>query len=214
VTLEQGPQVVEYNLQVPVGEVDFEGRTSRIKDSLMHDLPLVVWVSRDITEKVQAEQRQKDLEKELVQAHKMEAVSVTAGGVDHDLNNLPPGASKQTIEAEIAEKQMADSEMSLTSNDGAKILVVDDFEDQRQVLKDALELSGHKVSMAQSGGVALETIKRQPFDLVFLDMKMGDGMDGIETFEKMKEVKPSLKTVILTGQSESTRLKQALAEGG
>jgi CheY-like chemotaxis protein len=214
VTLEQGPQVVEYNLQVPVGEVVFEGRTSRIKDSLMHDLPLVVWVSRDITEKVQAEQRQKDLEKELVQAHKMEAVSVTAGGVDHDLNNLPPGASKQTIEAEIAEKQMADSEMSLTSNDGAKILVVDDFEDQRQVLKDALELSGHKVSMAQSGGVALETIKRQPFDLVFLDMKMGDGMDGIETFEKMKEVKPSLKTVILTGQSESTRLKQALAEGG
>lgn len=52
------------------------------------DVDLIVCVSRDITERIQAQERQRLLEKQLSHARELESISVLAGGVAHDFNNL------------------------------------------------------------------------------------------------------------------------------
>jgi adenylate cyclase len=64
----------------------------------------------------------------------------------------------------------------------ARLLVVDDNRVNRLLLVRNLELQGHSVAAAENGRVALETLRREPFDLVLLDMEMPE-MDGFEVLE-------------------------------
>src|SRR5512141_1966979 len=68
---------------------------------------------------------------------------------------------------------------------GARLLVVDDNKVNRLLLARSLELQGHAVSLAENGRVALEILRRQPFDLLLLDIEMPE-MDGIQVLEQLK----------------------------
>ena len=68
---------------------------------------------------------------------------------------------------------------------GARLLVVDDNKVNRLLLARSLELQGHTVSLAENGRVALEMLRRQPFDLLLLDIEMPE-MDGIQVLEQLK----------------------------
>ena len=65
------------------------------------------------------------------------------------------------------------------------ILVVDDTEDIRVLLKANLEFFGHTVAEAKNGRQALEMMRSQPFDLILLDIMM-PGMNGYAVLENMK----------------------------
>ncbi|NTV47440.1 MAG: response regulator, partial [Chlorobiales bacterium] len=65
------------------------------------------------------------------------------------------------------------------------------------------------VEAARSGEEAIEKAKQVHFDLVVLDMIMHGGMDGLETFRKIRETAPAQKTIITSGYSESGRVKEA-----
>ncbi len=92
-----------------------------------------------------------------------------------------------------------------------KVLVVDDEASIREALKDFLEAEGgYEVLLAENGAMALETFGAQEIDLVFLDVKM-PGMDGIELFRRMKQIKPGIKTVIITGLPDEETFDRALA---
>jgi class 3 adenylate cyclase len=67
---------------------------------------------------------------------------------------------------------------------GARLLVVDDNRVNRLLLARALELQGHRAAMAENGRIALEMLRREPFDLVLLDMEMPE-MDGFQVLEQM-----------------------------
>ncbi len=94
----------------------------------------------------------------------------------------------------------------------ARILVVDDEESIRALVKATVEELGHEVITAKSGTMGLNLIKKQDFNLLFLDLKM-PGMDGAELFRRIKEVKPELPVVIITGHPESDLMSRALAYG-
>ncbi len=66
----------------------------------------------------------------------------------------------------------------------ARLLVVDDNRVNRLLLVRNLELQGHSVAAAENGRVALEMLRREPFDLVLLDMEMPE-MDGFEVLERL-----------------------------
>ena len=94
----------------------------------------------------------------------------------------------------------------------AAILVVDDEEVVRSLLKETLEELGHTVMVAGTSSEGLELVKQQDFDLVFLDLKM-PGIDGAELFSQIKTIKPKLPVTIITGYPDSEMMVRALAQG-
>ncbi len=66
-----------------------------------------------------------------------------------------------------------------------KILVVDDNADYCEGIVDFLEMEGFDAIAVHDGYKALETIKKERFDMVLMDIRM-PGMDGVETFQKLQ----------------------------
>src|SRR5258708_17607531 len=67
-----------------------------------------------------------------------------------------------------------------------KILVVDDEQSMREFLGICLRRAGHEVTIAQSGGEALEHLRATPIDIVVSDLKMPGGLDGLGLLQAIK----------------------------
>lgn len=92
---------------------------------------------------------------------------------------------------------------------GYEILLVDD---DPLILKSQsviLEEKGFNVTTAQSGKIAIELIKTQPFDLVITDLVMGE-IDGIQVLKSAKEVNSEIMVIILTGYGDMKSAIDAL----
>ena len=72
-----------------------------------------------------------------------------------------------------------------TRSAGARLLVVDDNKVNRLLLARSLDLQGHRSAQAENGRVALEMLRREPFDLLLLDIEMPE-MDGFQVLEQLK----------------------------
>lgn len=75
------------------------------------------------------------------------------------------------------------------------VLVIDDEQDIRVLIKYNLEKEGFIVSEASNGADGINMAKQNIPDLILLDVMM-PGMDGIETCEKLKEI-PELKSTMI-----------------
>jgi PAS domain S-box-containing protein len=94
-----------------------------------------------------------------------------------------------------------------------KILVVDDVEEQRDLAEHVLSRLGYNMATVASGEQAVEYLKNYSADLVILDMIMDPGIDGYETYKRIKEFSPTQKAIIASGYADSKRVKEALALG-
>ena len=93
------------------------------------------------------------------------------------------------------------------------ILIVDDDPVQREVISRVLGALGYAVEAAASGELALERVRARPVDLVTLDMVMPGGWDGAETLRQLREARPGLRAIIVSGYAESDRVREALRLG-
>ncbi len=96
---------------------------------------------------------------------------------------------------------------------GEKILIVDDEETQLEITSQILKQMNYTPYTAGSGEEALEFLKEHQVDLVLLDMIMGEGLNGRETYEKMIKKRPGLKAIIVSGYAHNTEVDQALKLG-
>jgi signal transduction histidine kinase/CheY-like chemotaxis protein len=80
----------------------------------------------------------------------------------------------------------------------ARILVIDDEEDIRKLLKDILTNAGHKVEIAADGNEGIEIFKKKKFDLVLTDLGM-PVMSGWEVAEKVKSINEKVPVALITG---------------
>jgi PAS domain S-box-containing protein len=96
---------------------------------------------------------------------------------------------------------------------GETILVVDDVETQREIASALLSYLGYGVAAVSSGEEAVEYVKKSPVDLIVLDMIMSPGMDGLETYRKIRELRPSQKAILASGFSETFRVREAQTLG-
>jgi len=85
--------------------------------------------------------------------------------------------------------------------DRKKILLVDDEEGIQLLYREEFEDEGYQVQSAYNGEEALELFKKDPPDLVILDINM-PGMNGIEVLRQMKEMRPDLPVILSTAYQE------------
>ncbi len=94
-----------------------------------------------------------------------------------------------------------------------KILIVDDEPLQRDINGQILSHLGYEVAAVDSGERALEYLRDHAVDLVLLDMVMDPGMDGLQTYREIIKIRPGQKTILVSGYSESDKVKIALQSG-
>jgi len=93
-----------------------------------------------------------------------------------------------------------------------RVLVADDEKIVRDFFSRLLSLRGLEVVCAEDGYKAVELAKEGNFELFFLDVKM-PGMDGLETFRKIRQINPNAVVVMMTGYIAENILEQAQKEG-
>lgn len=94
----------------------------------------------------------------------------------------------------------------------AHILVVDDEKAIRNSLKDILEYEKHNVSLAANGTEGLETLKKESFDALLLDIKM-EGLDGMEVLEQVAKDYPDLPVIMISGHGTVDTAVKAIKMG-
>ncbi len=82
----------------------------------------------------------------------------------------------------------------------ANVLLVDDEEQFLEVLSERLETRGLHVNSVTSGEDAVSQVEDKNFDAIVVDLAM-PGINGIETMKRIKEKRPDLEIIILTGQA-------------
>ncbi len=120
-------------------------------------------------------------------------------------------ANERTISAELQSSQAGAAEahwVGLELSDkqavvrGKRVLVVDDEEPLRGVLRMMLELDGHQVTEADDGAEALNSFTFSEFDLVITDLEM-PVMKGNELAVSIKLLAPSLPILMVTGSQRA-----------
>jgi len=86
-----------------------------------------------------------------------------------------------------------------------RILVIDDEESVRFVVKEMLEFEGYEVTTAPNGKVGLQLFRKQPTDLIITDIFMPE-MEGLETIRELHRDFPQLKIIAMSGGGESGML--------
>src|ERR1700685_3407758 len=98
-------------------------------------------------------------------------------------------------------------------SEAANILLVDDEPGMLRYIRTLLEVDDYKVETATTGEEALQRVEKglHP-DLVLLDVLM-PGIDGLETLEKLRQMKPGIKVVMLSCVSDTRKVVQAMKSG-
>ena len=86
------------------------------------------------------------------------------------------------------------------------VLLVDDDDGVRRVLGKLLESAGFKVAQAKSGREALDTLGRERFDVLVLDLEM-PGLDGFEVLKVTRSRFKYLKVLVLSGYMDGALLQ-------
>jgi two-component system, NtrC family, nitrogen regulation response regulator NtrX len=94
----------------------------------------------------------------------------------------------------------------------ARILVVDDEEGIRRILRQVLEYEGHEVRVAAGGGEAIQSYTDLRPDLVFMDVKMAR-MDGLEALDRIREHDPTACVVMVSGHGTIETAVEATRRG-
>jgi len=92
------------------------------------------------------------------------------------------------------------------------ILVVDDDVNHLKTLRTIIKSWGHPVSVADDGAGAVESVRKQSYDLILMDVRMAQ-MDGIEALQRIKRYNPAIPILIMTAYSSVDSAVEALKAG-
>jgi DNA-binding LacI/PurR family transcriptional regulator/signal transduction histidine kinase/ActR/RegA family two-component response regulator len=115
--------------------------------------------------------------------------------------------------------QTATTPLAVVPSSPAKILIVDDENVQRRACRRVLTELGHQVDTVESGERAYQMFKRavptgrSPYDLVIMDMVLGEMLDGLQIFELIQQLFPDQKGIVASGHAPNERVEFAVEKG-
>ena len=138
-------------------------------------------------------------------AEQVTAQLVAQAGGTTSKRMLPPALEQSFDEALIA---------GAPNERKHSILVVDDEPMALELLHNVLSDAGYKVAVAQSGFECLDLFRRAgpSYDLVLTDLSM-PLMDGEEAFERLRQIAPAAKVVLMAGFVDNSRLEKMMSNG-
>lgn len=98
------------------------------------------------------------------------------------------------------------------NNGEPSILIVDDDVDTCLNLADIFSDLGYRVDVAHEGLAALEHVRKNPYDVVLLDLKM-PGMDGLTLYRQIKKVQGGIVAILISGFATNAIANEAMAAG-
>ncbi len=102
--------------------------------------------------------------------------------------------------------------MSSDTEKAMRVLVADDEDSIRFVLRETLEAEGHQVNEVADGESALDALTSGQFDIAFLDIRM-PGYSGLEVLEQLRSSGSDTAVVIITAQNTMDNAVEAMKRG-
>ena len=94
----------------------------------------------------------------------------------------------------------------------SRILIVDDDPSVRDVLGMLFEREGWSVTRAGSGEEALAAVRRQPTEVTFLDLRLGEE-NGLDLLPRLIELRPEMSVIVLTAVGTIESAVEAMRRG-
>jgi two-component system response regulator HydG len=92
------------------------------------------------------------------------------------------------------------------------ILIVDDDSGHLTMLNTVLSSLGHRIEKVMDGETAIESARKNPYDLILMDVRMSN-IDGIEALQRIKEFNPAIPIIIMTAYSSVDKAVEAMKLG-
>ncbi len=95
----------------------------------------------------------------------------------------------------------------------ANILVVDDDADTRELLREVLSEEGYRVNTSGSGEEATEIGRRELFDVIISDMRLGPDLNGLDVLRAYKTIQPESEVILITAFGSMETAIEAVKAG-
>ncbi len=96
--------------------------------------------------------------------------------------------------------------------DNKSILLVDDNTNLTKTMAFILKRKGFSVTTAKNGLEAVNKVKEQSFNLIFMDIKMPH-MNGVEAYKRIKKISPKTTVMMMTAYAVEDLVEEAIQEG-
>ena len=106
--------------------------------------------------------------------------------------------------------EIAESVESIATS--SEILIVDDDRSSCEILAKILALRGYRVDVAYDGPTALDLVQKKTYGLALIDYRM-PGMDGVELYRRIRQLRPDVVGVFVTGFPTIDTVYPAIAVG-
>ncbi len=93
-----------------------------------------------------------------------------------------------------------------------RIIIIDDDEEMRSLLKDFFEGEGFETDSANSGAEAMRRLSENHFDLVITDIRM-PGLTGLDILPRIRRLKPEVPIVVMTAHGSDDVRRRSLERG-
>jgi response regulator RpfG family c-di-GMP phosphodiesterase len=112
----------------------------------------------------------------------------------------------------VEEGRTISGDVLRTDSNGRKILIVDDEEFIRKLIRERLEIAGYSVEEARNGKEALDKLGRDRFVVLLTDIRM-PGMDGISLLRESTHTSPEIAGIVMSAHAELDTAVAALKIG-
>lgn len=103
-------------------------------------------------------------------------------------------------------------EASNYSNPITKILIIEDDEEMRSLLRDFVEEEGYEADTVGNGYEAFRKLVKEPFDLVVTDVRM-PGLTGLDILPRIRKLQPGIPIIVITAFGSEEVYRRALERG-